>query len=156
MSLFKWLELRVPPVISMLVTALLISMVASASGQTDLHPALRITLGLVPTLAGAVILILGVRAFGLYQTTVDPLTPNASSNLVTTGIYRYTRNPMYLGMALCLMGWTIFLGSVVALLLIPGFTGFITWFQIRPEERFLREKFGSEYITYSKNVRRWL
>ena len=75
---------------------------------------------------------------------------------LTTGLYRVTRNPMYLGMLLVLFGWAVFLSNLAALLIAPLFALYITRFQIIPEERVLAEKFGAAFMAYQSQVRRWL
>jgi protein-S-isoprenylcysteine O-methyltransferase Ste14 len=87
---------------------------------------------------------------------VNPLKPDATTVLVTAGIYRFTRNPMYIGLTLTLLGWAAFLGNLLAFALLPLFVFYITQFQIKPEERALRSLFGSIYEDYCAKVRRWL
>jgi protein-S-isoprenylcysteine O-methyltransferase Ste14 len=107
-------------------------------------------------LAGALVALAGVVAFRRQETTVNPLTPSESSSLVASGIYRFSRNPMYLGFVLALLGWAAFLGNWVSALLLPAFVAYMSRFQIQPEERALAERFGPEFIAYSQSVRRWL
>ncbi|MCB1843433.1 MAG: isoprenylcysteine carboxylmethyltransferase family protein [Halioglobus sp.] len=107
-------------------------------------------------LAGVGIAVLGVLAFRQAETTVDPRSPEQSSTLVVRGVYRYSRNPMYLGFFLVLCAWGVFLGSISPLLLLPAFVVYTNRFQIAPEERFMREKFGESYSAYSARVRRWV
>lgn len=90
------------------------------------------------------------------HTTINPVHPDQASKLVTEGLYRYTRNPMYLGLLIVLTGWAVYLGNVTALLVLPLFALIITRWQILPEERALEQKFGDEYRTYKCAVRRWL
>ena len=90
------------------------------------------------------------------RTTINPVKPSSASSLVITGIYRLTRNPMYLGSLFILLGWAVFLANVLAFLLLPGFVLYINRFQIIPEETALSGIFGSEFATYKANVRRWL
>ena len=87
---------------------------------------------------------------------MNPLKPETSSRLVTSGIYRHTRNPMYLGMAVVLLGWAAWLGSAWSLLGIAMFAAYITRFQILPEETALQRIFGAEFDEYRERVRRWL
>ena len=82
--------------------------------------------------------------------------PEQASTLVTSGVYRFTRNPMYVGILLLLAAVAAHLGSVLALLGLPAFVFWIGRFQIAPEERALRAKFGSAYDDYTRAVRRWL
>nr|WP_251068332.1 isoprenylcysteine carboxylmethyltransferase family protein [Marinobacter sp. C7] len=105
---------------------------------------------------GACVAILGVLEFRAAGTTVDPRTPDQSENLVVNGIYRYSRNPMYLGFFLLLVAWGIFLGSVFSWLLLPLFVIYMNRFQILPEERHMRVLFGDVYERYMSQVRRWL
>src|SRR5688572_33143385 len=100
--------------------------------------------------------IAGVVAFRRQHTTVNPLTPSASSAIVTGGIYRMSRNPMYLGFLLVLAGWVVWLSSAGAALFLPAFVAYLTRYQIKPEERALLAKFGSLYTEYMSRVRRWV
>lgn len=97
----------------------------------------------------------GIR-FRRANTTVNPLKPQAASSLVTAGIYRYTRNPMYLGLLFLLVAWAVLLSSPFALLGPVAFVTYISRFQIVPEERVLAALFGAEYAAYQAGVRRWL
>jgi len=90
------------------------------------------------------------------RTTVNPLKPENSKALVTTGMYRYTRNPMYLGMLLLLIGWVAWIGNPLGLIMLFVFVWYLTQFQIKPEEQILAELFGDPYIEYMRQVRRWL
>ncbi|MGF2736266.1 methyltransferase family protein [Marinobacter sp. DUT-1] len=105
---------------------------------------------------GACIALLGVLEFRSAGTTVDPRTPHEADALVVKGVYRYTRNPMYLGFLLMLVAWGLFLGSVFAALLLPLFIVYMNRFQILPEERHMRSLFGEAYDLYASQVRRWL
>lgn len=98
----------------------------------------------------------GLWAFRRHRTTVNPLAPERSSTVVQDGIYRYTRNPMYVGMALLLAAWAIWWGLGPGLLVLPLFVAYITRFQIQPEERALQANFGAAYTAYCQRVRRWL
>jgi len=90
------------------------------------------------------------------HTTVNPHKPESASALVTSGIYRWTRNPMYLGLSILLLGWAVELGSLVGFLGPVLFVLLIQHVQIRPEERALRARFGEDYARYHARVRRWL
>jgi protein-S-isoprenylcysteine O-methyltransferase Ste14 len=90
------------------------------------------------------------------RTTINPLKPGSASALVTRGIYRLTRNPMYLGLATLLLAWAIYLGNLAALAGVPVFILYMNSFQIAPEERALEARFGAEYAAYRARVRRWL
>ena len=90
------------------------------------------------------------------RTTVDPHRPETATTLVTTGVYAWTRNPMYLGLALLLLGWAIRLGTLSAFVGPLLFVPLIQHFQIRPEEHALRMRFGKDYEGYCHRVNRWL
>ena len=90
------------------------------------------------------------------HTTPNPMKPQNTTALVSNGLYKLTRNPMYVGLLIILTGYAIWLGSLTPFLLLPVFYGLITEMQIKPEEGFLEEKFGQEYLDYKKRVRRWL
>ncbi len=90
------------------------------------------------------------------HTTVNPMKPTNTQGLVTTGLYKITRNPMYVGLLVILFGYGIWLGSLTPFLILPAFYWLITNMQIKPEERVLEEKFGQEYLDYKSKVKRWL
>ncbi|MEG3000101.1 MAG: isoprenylcysteine carboxylmethyltransferase family protein [Comamonas sp.] len=98
----------------------------------------------------------GIWAFRRHRTTVNPLSPHKASAIVQDGIYRFTRNPMYVGMALLLTAWAVWQGQPLGLLALALFVAYITRFQIQPEERALQAKFGADYTDYMARVRRWL
>ena len=125
-------------------------------------PALDFSLPWREPLAGifvAVALGIGIEAligFRRAKTTVNPLSPDQASALVVSGIYRWTRNPMYLGMLLLLVGWAFILSNWAALVILPLFVIYLNRFQIGPEERALQARFGAEFDNYRRRVRRWL
>lgn len=90
------------------------------------------------------------------RTTPNPIKPQNSKHLVTTGAYRFSRNPMYLGMVVILLGWGLILGSGSSFIIIPLFMWVLTAMQIKPEETILTHRFGVEYSDYQQRVRRWL
>jgi protein-S-isoprenylcysteine O-methyltransferase Ste14 len=152
----RFLELRIPPPIVGLAIAA--GMWAIARVHRALQwPDLALLLASTALCAtGLAVAIGGVVSFRRARTTVNPLKPESSTALVSTGVYAFTRNPMYLGMLLVLLGWGAFLSSIWSL---PGpvlFALYITRFQIIPEERVLEELFGTSFAEYRKRVRRWL
>ncbi|WP_295567755.1 isoprenylcysteine carboxylmethyltransferase family protein [uncultured Stenotrophomonas sp.] len=152
----RWLETRIPPPLVMLLCA----GVGWLGGR--LWPGAMLPLPIPALMAGGV-MVIGVAlnllpklAFQRARTTVNPLRPSASSALVTRGVYRYTRNPMYLGQATVLAGAMLYLQSAIALLAVPLFVLYITWLQIMPEERALQARFPEVYPLFRQRVRRWL
>ena len=105
---------------------------------------------------GLVVELVAIGAFFKAKTTVNPLQPSKTNTLVVEGLYRISRNPMYLGLAILLSGWLTWLGNPANIALLIGFLTYITVFQIKPEEAVLREKFGAEYDAYCRRVRRWI
>ena len=114
--------------------------------------------GIAYALAAVGVLLDGIALFHFLRrrTTINPLKPASASALVTGGIYRLTRNPMYLGLATLLTAWAIYLGNLAALAGVPLFILYMNRFQIAPEERALEARFGADYIAYRTRVRRWL
>ena len=106
--------------------------------------------------AGLLLMLVAVASFIAAKTTVNPLRPSRASSLVTTGIFRLSRNPIYLGDLLVLAALAVWLGNVVNLLLLLPFVWTINRFQIIPEERALADRFGASYVAYCARVRRWL
>ena len=100
--------------------------------------------------------IAGIVAFRRAKTTVNPIKARLASALVIRGVYRYTRNPMYLGLLLTLLAWAVFLANPIAVLWVVVYVLYITRFQIIPEERVLTSLFGAEYEAYKGRVRRWV
>ena len=105
--------------------------------------------------AGALVSLGGVMQFRRARTTVNPLTPEASSTLVISGVYRWTRNPMYLGFLIALCGWAVYLWNATSVLVLPLFIVYMNRSQIAPEERALRARFGQQFED-CRSVRRWL
>lgn len=117
---------------------------------------LRISLAVAIASLGVGLNILPKLAFRRAATTVNPIHPERATVLVTSGIYRCTRNPMYLGHALILLGWAVYLHNAAALLIVPGFMLYITRFQIQVEERALAARFPDAYTAFCLQTRRWL
>lgn len=150
------LELKVPPVAQVIITA------AAMYGVSKVLPVLNFSLpGSTVLVVGLGIIglssgIMGVTQFKKAQTTPNPQALEKASSLVTNGIYQYSRNPMYLGLVLVLLGWALYLSNLLAFVLIQVFILYITRFQIQPEERMMAKKFGDKYQAYVSKVRRWI
>jgi protein-S-isoprenylcysteine O-methyltransferase Ste14 len=150
------LELKVPPVAVGVIAAALMWVASSAAPSLDFQLPAKSMFAVGLALIGAVTCLAGVRSFRQAKTTVNPMKPDSASALVVSGIYRYTRNPMYLGFLLVLLGWAAFLSNVLALVLLPAFILYMNRFQIFPEERVLAFRFAQDYAEYRARVRRWL
>ena len=112
--------------------------------------------GILLLILGFIILISAVRLFRKDETTVNPLSPEQATKLVTDGIFKYSRNPMYLGMALVLGSIAIFFNLIGGIILVGLFCVYITKFQILPEERAMRDLFSDDFDKYTKVTRRWI
>ncbi len=150
------LQLKLPPPLLALACLALMFFSATSSPRLSQFAELRSGLALMLTLLGLGLAFAGRRAFQRARTTANPLRPEQSSSLVSDGIYRYTRNPMYLGLLLVLLGYAVYLAAIYSLSGPILFVLYLHWFQIRPEEVILQEKFGDAYRDYCQRVRRWL
>ncbi|MFT4650357.1 MAG: protein-S-isoprenylcysteine O-methyltransferase Ste14 [Flavobacteriales bacterium] len=157
MSIF---ELRLdhkipPPVVATLIAGAMWGM-AALEPTLALSPQISQALVLLLILVGVSFDLSGLFAFRQSKTTVNPLKPDRASALVTGGIYRFSRNPMYVGFVLFLMAWAIQLSVLWPFIGPVLFIVYMNRFQIAPEERVMESKFGDEYLLYKNKVRRWL
>lgn len=144
-----------PPPLVFLGTLLLGLLIDRLCGfALPLHPQVRIAAVAILVTFGLLVIVAGIFRFG--QAGTDPKPWKTSTALVVKGIYRYTRNPMYLGMALAYLGLALGLASVAALVLFPLLIAAIQTQVIAREERYLEARFGEAYRAYRKAVRRWL
>jgi len=152
----KTLELKIPPPIVTALVGAAMWVAAQRLGAVHSTGSLRFTIAVVCAALGFIVAFAGFLAFRRAKTTVDAIHPEAASSVVTSGVYSYTRNPMYLGLTAVLVGWAVWL-SVPWVFLGPfALMLFLTRFQIIPEERAMSSKFGPDYDGYRKRVRRWL
>ena len=105
---------------------------------------------------GFYIIIRSSRLFAQAKTSIDPLRPFKSTSLITNDIYKYSRNPMYFGYLLIILGSSVYLGNVLSIIIIPLFIFTINFSQIIPEEEALKDLFGPTYDEYLSKVRRWI
>jgi protein-S-isoprenylcysteine O-methyltransferase Ste14 len=155
----NFLQLKCPPPIVMLLSmvfALLLSQRGLGFMQQQFADVSNIMWPLIFLIAGISLDLLGIKEFLAQQTTVNPLDPTQSTILVVSGIFQLTRNPMYLGMLLVLLGWGDFLDNFLAYSGALFFFVYITAFQIKPEEAVMLAKFGEPFKQYCQSVRRWL
>jgi len=150
------LELKVPPPAVALVVGLAMWWVTRYGVLEGVPPHWRIGAALIVAAIGAAFDVAGIIAFARAKTTVNPMKPEKSVALVRSGVYRITRNPMYVGMAFILLAWAVYLASLWALVGPLAFAAYITRFQIKPEERVLAGRFGDKFASYQARVRRWL
>jgi protein-S-isoprenylcysteine O-methyltransferase Ste14 len=116
--------------------------------------AVRWIAGGLAVLAGIALQTTFIAAFRRKGTAVEPWKPTTA--VVTTGPYRLTRNPAYLGMALIYIGIALLSDALWVLVPLPLVIAVIERGVIAREERYLERKFGSEYLDYKRRVRRWI
>ena len=150
------METRIPPVVLVAIAAGAMWLLARwlPMAHFDVPGRLVLSSGLV--VVGALVAVSGIAEFRRARTTVDPTHPAGASSLVTTGVYKRTRNPMYLGFALMLVAWSFYLGNFSSMALVSGFVAYMNRFHIIPEERVLEGKFGPAFLNYRARTRRWL
>jgi protein-S-isoprenylcysteine O-methyltransferase Ste14 len=150
------LELKIPPPIVAFLVAVGMWGIARLTPSVDLSSPFRTTLAFILAAIGVCFDLTGIVLFLRTHTTINPTRPRNTSALVCSGIYRLTRNPMYVGLVFFLTAWLVDLASPYALMGPLVFVLYIQQFQIIPEERALTEKFGAQYVSYQSQVRRWL
>ena len=150
------LNLKIPPVPVAIICGVIIWAFAAFVGTHSLGVEIRQSIALL-LLSMAVLIDLGALLIFLRaKTTIDPRYPHKTSTMVTTGIYRFSRNPMYLGLALLLAALSLWLGARFGLFVVAAFILYMNRFQIEPEEQALEMQFGETYLNYKNSVRRWI
>ena len=147
------METKIPPP---LVTLIFIFLIAFSNRLVEPFSfEYQTLLGVLIITGGLSILISAARVFKQLETTINPMQPSKASKLATIGPFKHTRNPMYLGMSIMLMGFGLIFGAKLTICLVALFVLYITFFQIMPEERAMQEKF-TDWEVYRSQVRRWL
>lgn len=152
----KWLELKIPPPIVALLCAAGMWIIANNTPHYSTTAITKWGFVIFFILVGATFDIAGLLEFHRHKTTINPLHPEKSSALVSGGIYKITRNPMYCGMVAFLLAWMSYLENSTTLICVVIFMLYITQFQIKPEEKMLEKNFGNDFLDYQEHVRRWL
>lgn len=148
------METRIPPPIVTLVFGLSIYFSREIFQAVEIKYSFYI--GILLLILGLAILISAVRLFRNDKTTVNPLSPEQATKLVTDGIFKYSRNPMYLGMVFILSSMAVFFNLIGGIILIALFCFYITKFQIIPEERAMSNLFSQDFNKYKHATRRWI
>lgn len=152
----QYLELKIPPLALCALFALAIVGLDYTNATGHVSISNHGLIAMVLLVLGVVFVLAGGIEFRRAKTTVNPLTPQRASAVVDSGIYRLTRNPMYLGMAMALLGVAAWASTLLGYALVPVFCLYMTQFQIKPEERALLEIFGPAFSAYMAKVRRWI
>ena len=145
---------KIPPPIVTLICGIAIYLSKSFFDQFFIYSNNRISLFFL--ILGLVVFLSAVKSFRRHKTTVNPLEPRQASSLVTSGIFKFSRNPMYLGMLIILLSISFKFNLIGGMVTSLFFYIFITKFQILPEEAAMNDLFGDEFIDYSKKTRRWI
>ncbi len=148
------METKIPPPIVTLVFGLSIYFSRGIFQAVEIKYSFYI--GILLLILGLAVLIFAVRLFRKDKTTVNPLSPEQATKLVTDGIFKYSRNPMYLGMALILCSIAVFFNLIGGIILVALFCVYITKFQIIPEERAMSNLFSQDFDKYKEATRRWI
>ncbi len=151
------MHLKIPPLLLAISIAILMLVSTWLLPQFRFDLPLKNIIALFIAMSGTVICALAVISFRRDKTTVNPTQPERASALIITGVYRLSRNPMYLGFLLFLIAWAIYLGHISAWLLGPPvFVGYMNKFQIVSEEEALFRIFTEDFAAYKQTVRRWI
>ncbi len=150
------LELKIIPPVQFIISAGLMYSLATALPQCYFELSMALPVTMILVLAACVIGALALYDFHKHQTTFHPHTPEKTSTVVDTGVFAYSRNPMYLSLVLALLALGIHLQNYSSFVVIPLFVYYITRFQIIPEEKMLDKLFPNNYQAYCQKVRRWL
>ena len=150
------LEHKIPPPIVTLVMGAIMWLIARGVPALSFGMPGRRLIAAALAVAGVAFASMGAASFRRARTTVNPLKPESASSLVMSGVYRISRNPMYVGLSLVLLGWAVLLSNVLAFAIVPVFVLYMNRFQIGPEEVALERVFGEDYNGYRAKVRRWL
>ena len=145
---------RIPPPLIAMLCVLIIFL--SKSIFPSFVFSYKLQLGIFVSTIGFLLLIVSIKSFIDNKTTINPLNLKKSTYLVTSGVFRFSRNPMYLGMLLFLLGTAIILNIIGGLIISILFIFYMNFFQIIPEEKALENLFGKNYKNYRKTVRRWI
>ncbi len=150
------LELRIPPPLVALICAVLIWALNRLFTQFDYDFTGQRSIAIFLLAVGLTIDTLALLKFRQQKTTINPMKPNESTDLVITGVYKFSRNPMYLGLLIILCAWTLYVGNLISIVVLPIFIFYITKFQVLPEEAIMLKKFDQSYVEYKQKVRRWI
>ena len=150
------LELKIPPPAVAALVAAAMWGISLATPALEVPGLPRVAIAVALALIGFCIDVAGLISFRRARTTINPMKPGATSALVTSGIYKRSRNPMYVGLLFLLVAWAVFVASAWAIVGPVAFVLYINRFQIEPEERVLTNIFGADYSAYKSAVRRWL
>ena len=150
------LSLKVPPPVQAITFGVLMWVVARQASGGQFQFELQLPVAILFAVAGVALVVTSMMEFRRASTTIDPFHPEEATSLVDSGVFRFSRNPMYVSLLLVLIAWFIWLGSFYNLAALALFVSYITAFQIKPEEAVMKSLFGEKYDQYRSRVRRWI
>ncbi|PMH42622.1 hypothetical protein BCU68_13560 [Vibrio sp. 10N.286.49.B3] len=149
------LDLKVPPLLVLVICLLLMLLLAMVPAYLDIS-GVTAEIAMIVGVIGVGVMFSGFFECRKARTTVHPQLKHETTTLVQSGIYQYSRNPMYLGMLCVLIAFGVYIQSIASFLICPVFISYINRYQIKPEEKHLAHLFDDEYVAYKNKVRRWL
>lgn len=149
------MDLKIIPVVQVIIAAVLMGILAKTLPAFSYNFSAKISVVVLLMVVAVFIGIMAIVSFKSHNTTVNPTSPEKASLVVNTGVFAYSRNPMYLALLLVLFALAVYLSNAATFAVIPFFIAYITQFQIKPEERALTSLFGQNYSDYRTKVRRW-
>jgi|TARA_B100000767_G_C19345026_1_gene361383 protein-S-isoprenylcysteine O-methyltransferase Ste14 len=150
------LEQKIPPLAFVAICALCMFLTNQLYTDLNLSYSFNLITLLILSLIGIAFVLAGIVTFKIHKTTVNPVNTKNVSTLVNSGIYKHTRNPMYVGMLCVLIGYVVYLANPLNIVFAVFFVLYLNKYQIIPEEVFLEKLFGKDFIAYKRVVRRWL
>lgn len=150
------LELKIIPPVQLLICSGLMGLLSKYFPQFSFNLSISFSFAIFLVCVSIIIGALALYDFHKHQTTFHPHTPEKTRTVVNTGVFAYSRNPMYLAMAIALFALGIYLQNYSCFIIMPLFVWYITRFQITPEEKMLDKLFPNDYQAYCQRVRRWL
>lgn len=149
------LALKIIPPIQVIISAILMYALANSFPQCHFDISIRWPIIIVLIVSACTIGALALYDFHKHQTTFHPHTPEKTSTVVDSGVFAYSRNPMYVSMVIALIAFIFYLQNFVSIIILPLFIWYITRYQIIPEEQMLNKLFPRDYLNYCQKVRRW-
>ncbi|MGI9318757.1 MAG: methyltransferase family protein [bacterium] len=151
-----FLSLKILPPLQVLILGGLMWLVHRYVPAFHYHTGYEYLVSRLILLACLVLFVAAIYQFWKHRTTVNPQKLERTTNLITKGVYAWSRNPIYVVDVLLLLAWAIWLGNWINLLMPVVFIFLITELQIKSEENMLNNKFGDAYLQYKQRVRRWI
>jgi len=152
----RYLETKIPAPVVAIFLGVAMKFYALTSGIVIDPTRLRMLVGLAFAQASGVLALAAMGTLWHARTTINPLDPGKATRLSTGGVFRFSRNPIYLSLLFLLVAYAIRLDSPLVWAAPVVFIAYVTRFQIQPEERILRQKFGEAYANYQARTRRWI